>query len=185
MNSYVDKKQQGVALAISLILLVALTILGVATLTSTRFQEQITSNAQQKAVSFEAAESAINSVLVDQDLVVDSIVNNPTGDFNDPDPVRPAGLEEILSRSLDQNNENGKSLNISSFVTVQFCGERALQIGSELTADKSKVRIVSIVFDVNGQAEIENTNAHSDHVQRASFPRPETMRTGKCDTPTG
>jgi len=35
------QKQQGVALAISLILLVALTILGVATLTSTRFQEQM------------------------------------------------------------------------------------------------------------------------------------------------
>ena len=183
MNSIMHQKQDGVALAISLILLVALTILGVATLTSTRFQEQITSNAQQKAVSFEAAESAINSVLVDQDLVVDSIVNNPSGQLNNPEPVFPAGLDALLSASLDQSNDKGKSLDITSSVSVQYCGERALQVGSELSGDQSKVRIVAIVFEVNGKAEIANTNANSDHVQRASFPRPKTMRSGDCDTP--
>ena len=183
MKSTFYPKQQGVALAISLILLVALTILGVATLTSTRFQEQITSNAQQKAVSFEAAESAINSVLVDPDLIVDSIVNNPSGQHHDPDPVHPAGLDAILSASLDQSNAKGVSLDISSTVSVQYCGERALQVGTELTGDQSKVRFVAMVFDVNGTAQIANSNANSDHVQRASFRRPETMRTGSCTTP--
>jgi len=183
MNEYRYKSQQGVALAISLILLVALTVLGVATLNSTRFQEQITSNAQQKAVSFEAAESAINSVLVDPQLIVDSIVSNPAGQHHNPEPVFPDGLEEILSESLDQENGNGKSLDISSTVTVQYCGERALQMGTELSGDQSGVRFVSMVFDVNGIAKIANTNANSDHLQRASFRRPETMRTGDCVTP--
>ena len=120
MNSLMYKKQQGVALAISLILLVALTILGVATLTSTRFQEQITSNAQQKAVSFEAAESAINSVLVDPELIIESIVENPSGEHHDPGPVFPEGLDEFLSSALDQQIGGEKSLDISSSVSVQY-----------------------------------------------------------------
>ena len=183
MNSYTYHRQQGVALAISLILLVALTILGVATLTSTRFQEQITSNAQQKAVSFEAAESAINSVMADQVLIIDSIKKNVNGEYNDPDPVFPDGLGAILSTSLDQSNDKGLSLDISSSVSIQFCGERALHVGSELVGDISQSRRVAVVFDVNGIAEIANTNANSDHVLRSFIQRPETKRTGKCATP--
>lgn len=184
MNSYMHQRQQGVALAISLILLVALTILGVATLTSTRFQEQITSNAQQKAVAFEAAESGINSVLARPSLVVDSIVDNPTGSYHDPAPVSLQEIDDLLSANLDQTKNNIKSLDISSKVTVQYCGERVLQADNELVGDLSQVRLVAMVFDVNGIADIANTNASSDHVQRASFRRPETMRTGNCTTPT-
>ncbi len=177
------QREHGVALAISLILLLALTILGVATLTSTRFQEQITSNSQQKSASFEAAESAINSVLVDRDLIINSIVNVPPAQFNDPDPVFPPGFEALLSASFDQTNDRGVSLDINSAVSIQYCGERAISVGTELSGDLSRPRTVAMTFDVNGTAEIENTNARSDHVQRASLARPETRRTGNCVTP--
>ncbi len=184
MNAYYYHRQRGVALAISLILLLALTILGVATLTSTRFQEQITSNAQQKAVSFEAAESAINSVITDPDLIIETIKNVPVGQYNDPDPVFPAGYDTLLSTSFDQSNDLGVSLDITSSVSVQYCGERALTVGMDLTGDKSKTRLVGMTFDINGQAQIANSNASSDHIQRGSLPRPETERTGNCVTPT-
>lgn len=184
MNAYSYHRQRGIALAISLILLVALTILGVATLSSTRFQEQITSNAQQKAVSFEAAESAINSVLADSDLIIDSIKNVPIGQYNDPDPVYPAGYDALLSTSFDQSNDLGVSLDITSSVSIQYCGEKAISIGTELSGDKSKARLVAMTFDINGQAQIANSNASSDHIQRGSLPRPETERSGACITPT-
>ncbi len=177
-------RQQGVALAISLILLAALTILGVATLTSARFQEQITSNAQQKAVSFEAAESAINTLLVNPSMIVDTIRNVPSDQYNNPDPVFPPGLDARLSEGFDQTNAHGKSVDITSRASVQYCGERALMIGSELSGDTSRVRLVAMMFDVNGQAEMNNSNARSDHVQRASLARPETERSGACVTPT-
>jgi len=183
VNSLSYKRQEGVALAISMILLVALTILGVATLTSTRFQEQITSNAQQKSVAFEAAESAINSVLADPVLIVDSIVNHPLGQYNDPDPVFPAGYGDLLSASFDQTNDRGVSLDISSTVSIQYCGESALQVGTEINGDLSKVRKVAMMFDVNGTAQITNSNANSDHIQRSSIPRPETERSGDCVIP--
>ena len=184
MQLHKHHRQQGVALAISLILLAALTILGVATLTSTRFQEQITSNAQQKAVSFEAAESAINVVLSDHAMIIEKLADVPSDQYNDPDPVFPAGLDALLSSSFDQTNDLGTSLDITSTVSIQYCGERPLPIGTELSGDLSKERRVAMTFDVNGEAEIANSNASSDHVLRASFDRPETGRTGACVTPT-
>lgn len=54
--------QQGAALAISLILLVAMTILGFATLNGTRLAEQVSSNAQQKSIVYETAESVIDAI---------------------------------------------------------------------------------------------------------------------------
>lgn len=184
MHTRIHHKQQGVALAISLILLAALTILGVATLTSTRFQEQITSNAQQKAVSFEAAESAINTVIKSPGLIIESVRNVPSDQYNNPDPVYPDGLEALLSASFDQTNDLGTSLDIDSTVSVQYCGESALMIGTELSGDTSKARLVAMTFDINGAATIANSNASSDHVQRGSLARPETERSGACVTPT-
>lgn len=183
MKSTAFQRQQGAALAISLVFLVALTLLGVATLNSARFQEQITSNAQQKAIAFEAAESAIISVHSDVDLIVDSIVNHPLGQYNDPDPVSPFGVSQALSIGLDQQNAFGATVDITADVTIQYCGERALQVGSELSGDQSKVRLVAMMFDVNGVAEIANTNGRSDHIERSSLTRPETMRSGDCTLP--
>lgn len=183
MNSTAYQRQQGAALAISLIFLVALTLLGVATLNSARFQEQITSNAQQKAIAFEAAESAIVSVHSDVDLIVDAIVNHPLGHYNDPDPVPLFNESQALSTSFDQQTAFGRSVDITADVSIQYCGEQALQVGSELSGDQSKVRLVAMTFDVNGVATISNTNGKSDHVERSSLSRPETMRSGNCTLP--
>jgi len=53
------QKQEGVALVVSLVLLVAVTILGITTLSGTRLNHKITSNSQNKAIAFEVAESGM------------------------------------------------------------------------------------------------------------------------------
>jgi len=54
-------KQQGVALMLSLIMLLILTILGLSALTSSTNQEQISANIQQSKTAFYAAQSGVNS----------------------------------------------------------------------------------------------------------------------------
>lgn len=53
-------QQKGVALLMSLIILLILTILGLSALTSSTNQEQISSNIQQAKTSFYSAQSAVN-----------------------------------------------------------------------------------------------------------------------------
>ena len=170
------------ALAVSLVLLVAMTIVGIATMSGTRLNEKITSNTQQKAISFEAAESSINTVWNVTSLL-DSIKQIPATVYNDPDPVIPDGLAAQLSIDFDQTNDRGVSVDISADVSIQFCGETSLPTGSSLSADESKLQMAGALFDVNGIAQIEGSKAMSDHLQRGYVIRPKTGRTGSCDTP--
>lgn len=175
-------RQEGMALAISLILLVAMTIVGIATMSGTRLNEKITSNSQQKAISFEAAESSIGTVWTVDDLL-ESVDEIPDGVFNNPDKVAPDGLASLLSADFDQTNANGVSVDIDAAVTIQFCGETSLHTGTSLSADESKLQMAGAVFDVNGVASIAGSKARSDHLQRGYIIRPKTGRTGACVTP--
>ena len=175
-------QQRGVALAISLVLLVAMTIIGVATLSGTRLNEQIASNAQQKAIAFEVAESAIHSAWNVTELM-NAIEQIPAAEFNDPSPISPPGMGTALSTALDQTNSNGISVDVAADVTIQYCGESVLPSGSSLSADESKLQLVGLLFDVNGIASIQNSNTTADHVQRGSLVRPKSGRTGNCTIP--
>ena len=178
------KAQRGVALAVSLVLLVAMTIVAVATLSGTRINERIASNAQQKAISFEAAESAIGSTWT-VDAMLDSLTQIPIDQFNNPQPVEPTGLNAKLSAAFDQTSRAGgsKSIDITATASIQYCGETALPSGSDLSADESKLQYAGAVFDVNGTGAIAGSKAYSDHVQRGYVVRPKTGRTGNCTIP--
>jgi len=152
------RKQQGAVLAVSLIFLVALTLLSVMALKTARIQESMASNSQQKVIAFEVAESAILSINSDLDTIVELITDYPLGQYNNPDPAYPVGVSSELSEDFDQQNAWGKNVDITSEVSVQYCGESALPVGSELTGDLSKVRLVALMFDVNGVAIIANSN---------------------------
>jgi len=173
-------QQQGLALAISLMLLVALTIVGIATMKGTRLNEKISSNAQQKAISFEAAESSIATVW-DVESLLGTLALIPDNVFNNPEMVVP--VVDPLKLDFDQSNQLGVSVEVEASVTVQYCGETALPTGSSLSADESKVQMVGVMFDVNGTANISGSKAHSDHIQRGYVTRPKTGRTGNCILP--
>ena len=177
-----QRRQQGMALAVSLVLLIAITIVGVTTLSGTRLNERIASNTQQKAITFEVAESSINSVWSVTDML-GSLDLLPTGSMNDPDPVSPPGIDAILSADYDQTNSNGVSVDVTAAVTIQYCGETTLPTGTSLSADESKMQMAGAMFDINGTASVAGSSAVSDHVQRGYIVRPKTGRTGVCVVP--
>jgi len=177
---YSRSRQEGLALAVSLMLLVAMTIVGIATMKGTRLNEKISSNAQQKAISFEAAESSIATVW-DVESLLDTLEQIPDNVFNDPDYVVP--LVDAAELDFNQSNQKGVSVEVAASVTVQYCGETDLPTGSSLSADESKLQMAGIMFDVNGRANISGSKAESDHVQRGYVVRPKTGRTGNCSVP--
>jgi len=176
-------RQRGAALAVSLILLVAMTIVGVATMSGSRLNEQISSNVQQKSIAFEAAESSI-ALVWNVPSLLSALGAIPTTQFNDPLPVTPA-VSAALDANFDQQKHvgTGSSVDISAGVSIQYCGETQLPRGSSLSADESTLQLAGAMFDVNGVAAITGSRASSDHIQRGYVIRPKTGRTGNCDTP--
>lgn len=177
-------RQRGMALAVSLVLLVAMTIVAIATLSGTRLNERMASNAQQKAISFEAAESAIGSTWT-VDAMLDSLDAIPITEYNNPQPIEPTGLNAILSTAFDQTavSGTGLSVDITASASIQFCGETQLPTGSDLNADESKMQYAGAMFDVNGTGRVAGSKAFSDHSQRGYVIRPKTGRKGSCVTP--
>ncbi len=175
-------KQQGVALAISLLLLVAMTIIGVSTLTGTRLNEQIASNAQQKAITFEAAESSISTVWNAEDMM-SAVEAFPDTPYDNPAAVERIDLTPELSDKFDQDHAGTISVDIVADVNIKYCGESGLPEGSSLSADESKLQMVGLLFDINGNAAISNSKTRSDHLQRGLLVRPKSGRTGDCVVP--
>ncbi|MEE9333251.1 MAG: pilus assembly PilX N-terminal domain-containing protein [Granulosicoccaceae bacterium] len=173
------KKQRGVALAISLLLLVAMTIIGVSTLTGTRLNEQITSNAQQKAITFEAAESAISTVWA-ADEMMDAVEQFPDTPYHDPAEIKRDDLYVQLSSDYDQMQGAKITVDVAARVSIKYCGESLLPEGSSLSADESKLQMVGLLFDINGNASVDNSKSRSDHLQRGRLVRPKSGRTGDC-----
>lgn len=172
------QRQRGAALAISLILLIAMTIVGVATMSGSRLSERISSNAQQKSVSFEAAESSI-AVVWNVPSLLSALGAIPLAEFDNPTPITPAASSN-LSTNLSANLT---SVDVTAGVSIQYCGETQLPTGSSLSADESAIQLAGAMFDVNGTAFIAGSKAASDHLQRGYVIRPKTGRTGNCTTP--
>ena len=172
------QKQEGVALVVSLVLLVAVTILGITTLSGTRLNHKITSNAQNKAIAFEVAESGLAAVWR-QDYLLASIKDTSNA-LNNPVPLVRPDADTGMNTEFDITGGHG-STDIEGVLTVQYCGE-GQPVGSSLNADKSNPGTVYLLVDVNSVATINNTATQADHVQRAGISSPSTGRTGACTT---
>ena len=173
-------KQSGAALAISLILLVAMTILGVATLNMTRIAEKVSSNAQQKAIVFESAESVLTSMSAADDFQ-DRLRASRTSNL-EPDAVAQTGETTVLNTALDQENTFGKSVDVTASAEIQFCAERPKD-GTERSADQSENGIIGVQYDVRATSEIANSNARAEHVRRVAIDGVRFYSVGKCTTP--
>lgn len=173
------RKQTGVALAISLVLLLAMTVLGIATFSATGLNEKITSNAQQKAIAFEVAESAIESVW-DKSYLVGLLTSDSSNTGNDPAPVPSPDSDTGIANDYDMLTA-GRGVNVEGLVTVQYCGEVA-PVGSDLNADQSAITFVYKLMDVNSVVRIGNSSTVADHVQRGAATAARTNRSGACTT---
>lgn len=172
--------QRGAVLAISLVVLVAMTLLGVATLSGTRLNEKITSNSQQKSIAFEVAESGIRAVW-DVGYLRDSITSDPNNVGNDPVAVQRPDADTGIATGFDLSDDQGRGSDLSGLLTVQYCGEVS-PVGSSLNEDQSAPQMASILVDVNSVAEIANSSTTADHLQRVSITTLRTQRTANCQT---
>ena len=170
--------QRGVVLIVSLVLLAAMTIIGIATLSGTRLNEQMASNAQQKYVAFEAAESAIESV-VNYDALFDAITSDPNAAFNNPAPMPIPYTTSRLKDGFDLLDDDNKGIDIDGDLSVQYCGE-VQPIGTSLNAALDSGSLTAILVDINSTVDIVNSNARADHLRRVAFSMPQTGRTGNC-----
>lgn len=174
------RNERGVALVVSLVLLVAMTILGVATLSGTRLNEKRTSNAQQKSIAFEVAESAISSVWSPAYLNT-ALTSDASDSGNDPKAITSPDEDTGFNNDFDQVSD-GKGVDITGELSVQYCGEVA-PVGSDLSADLSATQMVFLLVDVNSVARVDNTRTRADHVQRGAVTSVKTNRSGNCPAP--
>lgn len=179
LNKFVHKnKQQGAVLAISLILMVAMTILGVATLNGTRLAEKVSSNAQQKTIVFESAESAINAVYSADDLV--QRLSDSRSSPDEPDAVVQLIESTDFGTELDQSNDLGTTVDLDTEVTVQFC-EEYVKAETEFNAEEGGTSTtIGYAHDIRAVASIANTKALSDNVLRVGDSGPKVGAKGKC-----
>ena len=90
MNGY-SKKQSGAVLIIGLIILLLLTIIMITALRVTALEERMASNAQNRNVAFQAAESALREA---EAIIQQHVALNPQVDWDgngsqEPNPFRP------------------------------------------------------------------------------------------------
>lgn len=172
-----ERSERGVALVVSLILLVAMTVLGVATLSGTRLNEKITSNAQQKAMAFEVAESAIAAVW-HKDYVNKVLISDLADNGDDPAAIVSPDIDTGIQSGYNQSYATG-GVGFDGELSIQYCGEMA-NVGSDRNADESGSQFVYRLFDVNSVVSIDSSSSQADHVQRGASTALKTQRTGAC-----
>lgn len=170
--------QRGTVLVVSLVLLITMTVLGVATLSGTRLNEKITSNTQQKSIAFEVAESGIRSVW-DVQYLRESITSNLQDSGNNPVAVERSDTDTGIASQYDQLDSEGRGSDLSGLLTVQYCGEIA-PLGSSMNEDQSSAQMASILVDVNSVAQIANSSTVADHLQRVRITTLRTQRSANC-----
>lgn len=161
------QRQNGSALLISLLLLVLIAVVGLSALSDTATNEIIAANMQQKSIGFQAAESSIRSIEDWQTLAT----NLPATPINDPPPV-----------SFERNDAfDQPKVDVTARAEFQYCGER-MPIGASLSASEGVgvVKFMDQIFEIRGEATIDNTRVRSEHRVRVSKQHFETNRTGNC-----
>ncbi len=184
-------KQQGVALAVSLIFLVLITIIGVTSIRGTTMNELMAANSQQKSMTFQVAESVIEGVW-DMGYVLQ---NTPAA------TVDPPAAPITFHKDYHPVNNPDATLNfdvmfdvpaygttaaiaVDANATLQYCGEDFKLLGYDLTADESKSAMVAHIYSIHGVGELTAANASANHDQRGFLVRPEAGRTGDCSCPS-
>ncbi len=160
------RAQSGMALVVGLVFLVAMIMVGVASLRGTTLNEKMAANTQNKIISFQISESSIKRV-----WNVNTLLNNtlPTP-FHDP-PLQSVDMPSVFDEP---------PMDVAARADIQYCGEVALPEGTSLNANQSGVKPAVYSYSVNGNGQILVSNAFSQNEQRGVLTRPATGRGGNC-----
>ena len=162
-------KQAGTVLVVSLMILLIMTIIGVSSISSNNLELRMAQNFQNVAITFEAAESAINKV-------IDAGNPGGTGANSNPfyveadDPIVTAvnaGIGDtstVVNHDMDPDNHLvNASLTTTSTVVYNGTGNcPGMSIGT----------IICHYFDISTNASIAEVNSNTTHVQGVYRPAP-------------
>lgn len=165
----VPKKQQGMALVMGLMLLLVITLLGIATLRGTSMQERMSANNQQQAITFQGAEAAIRVVMdelravtqppagVTQSVLITAL-NNGTA----PTATQLATTQRTAD-STSQYAGATVSNGTTSTATLTYANT-TISAGSSMGIGSSG-SILNYNFVIDASSTQTNTNASSRHQQ--------------------
>jgi len=178
MTNNSPKQQQGVALAVSLIFLVLITIIGVTSIRSTTMNELMAANAQQKSTTFQIAESVIEGVW-DTGYI---LKKTPTQLIDPPADVLDKDMNDVPFNTMFDVPTNGTTaaIDVNADATLQYCGEDFKLLGYQQSADESTPAFVAHIYSIHGVGTLAAAKASADHDQRGFLVRPEAGRTGNC-----
>lgn len=140
--------QRGAALIISLIVLLVLTLIGVAGMNTSVMQERMAVNAQNSNRAFQAAESTVSALtnqLYANDLsLLRESMQNSSGESS-----------KVTVNNLDSGN------GITGTYQARFLGEIIITSGSSMDANESSSQLKGYRYELIGEAAMANTGAEA------------------------
>ncbi|MBY6073342.1 PilX protein [Marinobacter salsuginis] len=141
-------RQRGAALIVSLIVLLVLTLIGVAGMNTSVMQERMAVNSQNANRAFQAAESTV-SALTNQLYANDlTLLRESMQNASEESSV-------VTVSTLDSGN------GITGSYQARFLGEIIITSGSSMNADESSNQLKGYRYELIGEATMANTGAEA------------------------
>jgi len=140
-------RQQGAVLIVSLIILLVLTLIGIAGMNTSVLQERMAVNAQNSNRAFQAAESSVRA-LADELYADDlTLLRESMKDANDKSSVK----------TFTADAANG----ITATYQAEYLGEVIITSGSSMDANESSTLLKGFRYELRGTATMDGTGAAS------------------------
>lgn len=139
--------QRGAVLIVSLVVLLAITLMGVAGMNNSVMQERMAANAQNSNRAFQGAESAAVA-LVERLYADDLSVLRESMKAAD-------GMSSTTNFTADSGND------ITGVYQAEFLGEIIINSGSSMDANESSTLLKGFRYQVSGSATMANTGAET------------------------
>ena len=141
------ERQSGAVLVISLVILLVITLIGVAGMNSSVMQERMAANAQNANRAFQAAESSVGALL---EQLYDSDLSMLRDAMKDAD-----SLSDEQSFSVDPGE------GINGAYQARYLGEIIVTSGSSMDPNESSTLLKGYRYELKGSAVMDNTGAAS------------------------
>ncbi len=149
--SYSAKSEQGAVLAIALILLLVITLVGLSTYQTTGLEETMAANAQQKNMTFQASEAAIEEALDDIVFLGSAYTADLQGTTNPTKSSTSSGADYTV------------------VATAEFLERRkdVVDEGSAVSISTDSNAFAFYNYSITSKAELNNTYSSNTNVQGA------------------
>lgn len=141
------RRQQGAVLIVSLIILLVLTLIGIAGMNTSVLQERMAVNAQNSNRAFQAAESSVRALA--DELYADDLTL----------------LKESMKNANDKSSVKTFTADAANGITAtyqaEYLGEVIITSGSSMDANESSTLLKGFRYELRGTATMDGTGAAS------------------------